>query len=222
MSTIVNMKVTGIDIDDEDTMEMVEDRIEGVAFAARRGTVMLTVFVEKGKDVVHAATDAAFQLTSIVPEAKVEGVDPELVNTSDIAARVGLSREAVRKWAARNDRGFPPPFGTTGVDKKTQKIWRWYEVSEWLINVLGIDLDEHLPTVAEVARIDACLAGVPDVYSQAWKAHSQDRSLTVKVKSRQVHQIWIHKDSTFAAADSGMGQTGLDNEKMGNWETSSA
>lgn len=219
MTTVVNMTVTGIDIDDEETMEMVEDQIGDVEFAARRGVVMLAVFVDDGNDVVHAATDAAHRLMSLVSGTKVERVDPELVTTSDIASRIGLSREAVRKWSVRDERGFPPPFGTTGDEGRTQKIWRWYEVSEWLKNVLGIDLDEQLPTVAEVARIDACLAGVPDIVSQEWKAQNQTRGTVVKVTKRRIDGISIA--SFHAEFNEPFGVPGR--KKIAkNWEVNSA
>ncbi len=63
--------------------------------------------------------------------AKIELVEPdELVTMSEIARRLRLSREGVRKWVAglRGSGNFPPPVG--GLTRRSP-LWRWTDVIQW-------------------------------------------------------------------------------------------
>ena len=56
----------------------------------------------------------------------------------------------------------PAPLLATG------NVWRWGDIVRWLWDTKRIDMDENLPTAADVDHIDACLKRVPDITTQAW------------------------------------------------------
>jgi len=60
--------------------------------------------------------------------------DRELVLGSEVARRLGLSRERIRQLAAEPRQGFPAPVGrfSTGGDPRGDRIvWDWDEVERW-------------------------------------------------------------------------------------------
>ena len=97
------------------------------------------------------------RVTKAVPAAVPLRVDQDLVSVSDIARRVGRTRESVRLLvdAKRGPGGFPPPHGVVG---EGIRVWPWSVVREWLNKVLGMDVGEDgvLPEAAAV--LDAGLA----------------------------------------------------------------
>ncbi len=84
---------------------------------------------------------------------KVDGVqvtrvaDAGLVSMTDIATRLGRTRESVRLLVtgARGPGGFPAPV----TDPRGRyRLWRWSDVTHWLTTRLGDDTlpDDHLVT----------------------------------------------------------------------------
>jgi predicted DNA-binding transcriptional regulator AlpA len=61
----------------------------------------------------------------------IDDIDDDLVDLSEIAARVGRSREAIRLWSSgkRGAGGFPLPVG---VLPGSVKVWDWSSVNSWL------------------------------------------------------------------------------------------
>jgi predicted DNA-binding transcriptional regulator AlpA len=51
----------------------------------------------------------------------------ELVSGAEIGRRLGVSREAVRKWAKQPAKGFPEPLGRVG----RAVVWDWSQVERW-------------------------------------------------------------------------------------------
>lgn len=67
-----------------------------------------------------------------VPGLRAIGVVCQnMVSMAMIAERAGVTREAVRLWAAglRGDGNFPPPVLITGGG---EKMWDWEQVARWL------------------------------------------------------------------------------------------
>lgn len=54
------------------------------------------------------------------------GVTEDLVSGAEIGRRLGVSREAVRKWA-KGDRDFPAPLARVG----RSVVWDWRVVRRW-------------------------------------------------------------------------------------------
>jgi len=81
-------------------------------------------------------------VTKAVPAAVPLRVDQDLVSVSDIARRVGRTREYVRLLVdgKRGPGGFPAPVGVVGDGIR---VWPWSVVLEWSGKVLGVDLGEN-------------------------------------------------------------------------------
>jgi hypothetical protein len=97
------------------------------------------------------------RVTKAVPAAVPLRVDPDLVSVSDIARRVGRTRESVRLLVdgKRGPGGFPAPLGSVG---EGIKVWPWSVVLEWFDKVLGVDLGEYGVPPQAAAMLDASFA----------------------------------------------------------------
>ncbi len=151
----VSLVVSGVDFADEATLAIIDEQLDDLMWSRSAGTLTATVFAET--DVVRSAVHAARRIHAALPNSRVERVDADLVTTTAIAARVGVSRQAVRQWvngAAKPQ--FPAPFGVLEPEGKPVKVWRWADVTPWLWEVKGLKL-EPLPSAAQMAAIDARL-----------------------------------------------------------------
>lgn len=155
----VGLVVTEVDLDDEATQSIIARELDDLLWSESSGVVTATVFA--ATDTVQDTLEAAARIHRALPEAQVVRVAPELVSISSIAARVGVTRQAVRQWvSSHSSTPFPTPFAVLEPDDKPMKIWRWAEVTPWLHEVKGLSF-ERLPTPPEVAAVDAHLAATP-------------------------------------------------------------
>lgn len=179
MAVTVPLQVEGVDLDDEHTAHLFGERFPDVLWTSVDGLVTMTVYVEQD-DVTSQVAEMARAVEHHVKGAKVRRVHRDLVNQSDIATRVGMSREAVRKWTLRSgDHAFPAPFDTLGGgDTRTSTVWLWSDVVPWLHATYGIDMGENLPDDETVAHIDACLAKVKGYLDREWHAVSTPAVVT--------------------------------------------
>jgi hypothetical protein len=95
---------------------------DGVAFAD---------FCREASSFRQAVLTAIHDIETAGIGAKVEHIEPdELVTMSEIARRLHLSREGVRKWVAglRGPGNFPPPVGSL---TRRSPLWRWTDVIQW-------------------------------------------------------------------------------------------
>ena len=93
--------------------------------------------------------------------ARVARLEPdELVTASEIAHRLGRSRESVRLLVEgeRGPGGFPAPVSGT---RRRTRFWRWSEVAEWL-DAHGIATGRQ-----EEARVIAAINGALDLTRNA-------------------------------------------------------
>lgn len=87
-------------------------------------------FIREAPSLGDALRSALEQVES-VPGVRVARVEPDdLVTMSEIAQRLGRSRESVRLLIAgeRGPGGFPPPVSHL---KARTRLWRWSEVAAW-------------------------------------------------------------------------------------------
>ncbi|MHB1010158.1 MAG: helix-turn-helix transcriptional regulator [Propionibacteriaceae bacterium] len=168
MTTAVRVQVLGLDLRNLETQAALAE-FENATFGKIDGLGFMTVYVEDHEAVVETVIEAARKLVNKVPGTSVVRVDPDLVSASEIAVRVGVSREAVRKWVHGTRIPFPCQFGTIGKD---QRVWRWVEVVQWLEAAKSIDMNERHPSAANIAHIDSCLAKVPDATDHEWSTVS--------------------------------------------------
>lgn len=109
---------------------------------------------------------SAIQDVRRVPGAVVAHVEPaDIVSASEIAHRVGRSRESVRLLVegARGPGGFPPPLA--GVRAKRFPLWRWSDVAEWL-ETYGIETGR-----TDEARVIAAVNGALDLVAHSDSDH---------------------------------------------------
>lgn len=105
---------------------------------------------EAVSEAVRSAVEAIHRAD---PAGQILGLDQDLVSASDIAERIGVTRQAIGHYVAgtRGPGGFPRPDGVIG---NGQRIWRWARVHEWLREADGIDVrfeDDAWPIPADLA-----------------------------------------------------------------------
>jgi predicted DNA-binding transcriptional regulator AlpA len=119
-------------------------QVDGVGYAD---------FIREAPTFGEAVRSAIEQVES-VPGLRVVRVEPDdLVTMSEIAERLGRSRESVRLLisGARGSGGFPPPVSHL---KARSRLWRWSEVAAWAKRQ-GQEVD---PSAASaIAAINAAL-----------------------------------------------------------------
>lgn len=145
--------VDGVFMDDDEAMATLADAFDGV-LSWNRGLYRLAVS-GTGRDSYEAASRLVSRLTAALSGLRVVRLDPELVGVSDIAQRIGHSRQNVQQWVngERNgSRPFPAPEGCVG----RSLVWRWADVNEWL-RPLGVGDEAIQPSREEAARIDVML-----------------------------------------------------------------
>jgi hypothetical protein len=162
MTTEVTLRVAALDYDDP-AVEALIDRFSDYSFATSNSISLVTIF--SNGDTITEGTAAVRALRSA--GVSVLGVFEDLVNTSEIAERAGISRQGARKWVDRED--FPQPQSCIGTDD--QRVWTWAHVLTWLNEVKAFPLDEILPTDQTVAAINAYIHGVNGfVYAKNYTA----------------------------------------------------
>lgn len=111
-------------------------------------------FVREARSFGEAVGSAIKQVESI-SGLQVQRVEPDdLVTMTEIAERLGRSRESVRLLiqGARGPGGFPPPVSHL---KARSRLWRWSEVAAWA-EKLPASVRSRDPFL--VAAINAALA----------------------------------------------------------------
>lgn len=159
----VTLSVTGIDLDDESTAELLGARFPLILWEERPGLTLMTLNVAAPRALDEAVITYR-DLARAVPALRLVGVHRDLVTTSQIAARVGVSREAVRKWTSRSD--FPAVFDCVGID--FQRLWAWTQIVEWLRTRRGVLVDDSLLRLEEMSQLETALARVTSTAPQ-WK-----------------------------------------------------
>lgn len=186
MATIIDLRVQGLDFSDYHFAETLYNRW-GVDLRMEDGLTLMSIYVEDDLNVVNYVTDTVKQIQSVYPHIKINAVQKDLVSLSDIAARVGYSKQAIQKWTVQKELNFPLPISTIGSG---QKIWDWLDVCEWLFDAKSIDMDEDLPTHNQVIQIDACLAGIPDKTQLEWEKVGSHGQPTRSVATQAIYPVW--------------------------------
>lgn len=94
-------------------------------------------------DAIYSAIEAA---KSVIPDAELFYISPDIVGISNIAAIMGCTRQNILKLTNRNADTFPFPINS---DSKSLE-WHLAEVLKWYQSK-GIDIDIALLEVAEFA-----------------------------------------------------------------------
>ncbi len=141
--------IVGIDPNDD----AFEDRLyeagcDDALVSVVKGSVVLD-FTREAKNFAHAVSSAIQDVQRA--GAQVVRIEPDSYATlSDIAERVGLTRQAISLLirGERGPGGFPPPMARVNSDSP---LWDWLMVARWLCQHNKID-DRGLLVRAAVTR----------------------------------------------------------------------
>jgi hypothetical protein len=134
------LQLEGPSVFDPDVLEaLIAAGCDDGLFGESGGVEKVDFERESAGTLAEAVIEAIAQVESAVPGLRVTRMDPEeLVGVSDIAARVGRSRESVRLLAEGKRRSggvpFPEPVARVGANRP---LWHWSEVAAWFEYVLG-------------------------------------------------------------------------------------
>jgi hypothetical protein len=130
------------------------------ALIGSRDGLLFADFDREASSQAEAVTSAIEQIESASIGLTVIRVEPdELVSASEIADRVGLSRETIRLYALgqRGPGHFPPPVARL---RGRSPLYRWTDVVPWLARHGGAaapSAGEALETATSIALINAAL-----------------------------------------------------------------
>lgn len=164
MDIEVTLRVSGIDIDNPEIEQTLGERLPMVLWQGEGADLSMT-FVVNDQNAPAEVLKVVRSLETAIPTFRALRVDRDLVSTTDIALRAGVSREAARKWG--KEVGFPVPFATVGENKH---VWLWVEVLTWLNTTRGIEIGDRQLSEAEMVQIDNCLMHNPDATSVRWES----------------------------------------------------
>lgn len=162
MAISVTLRVSGIDLDDATVGHTLATQLPLLLWQGDQTHATATFDVDE-QDAVTQTFDVARQLETIAPGVKILGTDRDLVSTTEIASRVGVSREGARKWTKEPE--FPAPHAVIG---NRMAVWSWASVVEWLLASRAIDMDETLPSEQLLTQIDNVIFRNPDATTMQW------------------------------------------------------
>lgn len=144
------------DFDDQLVDQVFEAGCDDASLCSRSGVVYLD-FDREAASFTEAIWSAIKQVETIQePKIRVDSVQPDdLVTASEIARRLGKSREYVR-LLINGERGagnFPLPL--SGVQQKSM-IWSWLKVSRWLLPQNLVSAEDVL-NAQDIADINSYL-----------------------------------------------------------------
>jgi len=170
--------MSGVDPTEPPVYEALEDGgCDDALFGVRAG-VPFADFDRDAPTMGDAVLSAIHDVEACVPALVVLRVEPEeLVTASGIALRTARTRESVRLWieGRRGPGGFPPPVAW--LDRRT-RLWKWSEVSEWLVSVGGEASAHDGPMLA---AINAWLE--LRRYGSALRASNHQREFAVLIRT---------------------------------------
>lgn len=119
-----------------------DDALLGVA---QKGYIGLD-FIRSSNSAVDAIYSTIEAVKSVIPDAELYYISPDIVGISDIAGIMGCSRQNVRKLIGKNVDTFPFAINSDSNFLK----WHLAEVLKWYQH-RGINIDTALLEVAEFA-----------------------------------------------------------------------
>lgn len=147
--------VEGVSVASDLDVGVVFDEFDGL-LCAQHGRQLLVVGAE-GRTAPDAAQRLTARLRGALPHIRLVRLDPDLVGVSDIAERVGRSRQNVLQWV-KGERRAKPPFPLSEGSVGRSPAWRWGEVNAWLAE-FGEGDELRAPTREEALAVDVQLPG---------------------------------------------------------------
>jgi len=165
----IALRVTGVDLDDDPTFDVISEHLDHLSWLEIDGRTVAVTHTDGNP--VGAATQASRQIAASLAGARVVEVDQDLVGVSDIAKRVGVTREGVRFWVdgKRGPGNFPDPVGSAGGGERgSMRLWQWATVNDWLRHY-DLHDDEEMLSAAQMAEVNACLHRVLGPVDREWQ-----------------------------------------------------
>jgi hypothetical protein len=154
----LNLLFSGVNLNDDETYDALAN-LPNVMWRSQADLAFASAAVD-ASSALKAADDLIRAIASAVPSARPLRLDEDLVSISDIAERIGVTREAVRNWAnGTRKAGFPLPRGIVG---DAIKVWAWSDVDAWAQANLMLGKDERYPSAHDVALINALIEDARD------------------------------------------------------------
>lgn len=128
--------VEGVDINEPDVFDALYEAGCDDALIGTTSGIPVMDFSREAASLDEAILSAIMDAESVAGLQVVRIADLDLVSMSEIAERIGRSRECVRLWVtgARGPGGFPSPVNDPD---SRYRFWRWSDVSDWLSRVLN-------------------------------------------------------------------------------------
>ena len=131
----ISLVVDGLDLDNDDNIEIIADNLSDLVWSENSGRVLATLFC--GDNPIMNSAKAADRIRLAFPASCVQRVDRGLVGLREIADRAHVTAESVRLWSKgqRGPGNFPAPVGSVGGGQRNpMKLWFWPDVNSWLDN----------------------------------------------------------------------------------------
>ncbi len=149
---------------DGDVDEKIDELFEAGCDDATFGSVDGAHYADFDREAPTLAKAISSSISDVesVPGLRVRRVEPDdLVTASEIAERLGRSRESVRLLIAgqRGPGNFPAPVSHL---RSRNRLWRWSDVAGWAGETNAKDLAEARLTAAVNAALDLRMA-TPDL-----------------------------------------------------------
>lgn len=169
----IALHVGNVDLEDPATDSRIAetDDLRDIGWESVNGRLLAVIYTNED-DPIGLVVQTARRIAHTLPGADVDKVDEDLVSISDIASRVGVTREAVRHWVkgTRGPANFPSSVGSVGGgDRGSTQVWSWPYVNRWLDKHYSLrDEDEYL-SPEQVALVNAALLKVEDYMDHEWQ-----------------------------------------------------
>lgn len=159
---------------DDSIVDKLIDEFDGTVGTDHTGHEFVTVLGE-GSDFDAAARATITELQSL--GLYILRLVPDLATRPEIAARLGVTRQAVQNWTSgKRQSDFPLAINPVGGG-----VWSWHDVWEWaLTHGYATSDDVSHPSQAEVDIINAWLGSRMTV---SWTCGPQRAEKTVTVLS---------------------------------------
>lgn len=119
-----------------------DDALIGTGISGR----LALEFDRTASDADSALHSAVEDVQRAIPEARLIEAGPDYVGLTEIAALLGISRQAMRKIMAKNIEAFPFP-----VHEGNPTIWHLKDVLDWMRKEQGREIDAPIEEVSVVA-----------------------------------------------------------------------
>lgn len=147
--------IEGVDLLTEENLDTLYDAGFDDALFGERDGIQFAQFDRLAPSGIEAIAAAISDIVTVFPKIQITKIEPdELVTAAEIAARSGLSREAIRLYSTGQRGPGCFPTAITYPDQKT-KLWRWVEVATWLQENGRVVTDIDLEMAELIAALNA-------------------------------------------------------------------